>query len=108
MVLQNNIFEFGEKISRQKCGQAKFFKKQNTRQIYGGVTLKKYFFWGGDWKDKLKMFIIIFINLYKTHNMIKFRAEWSNSTINFLDFVMSINNGVIETVLHVKPANSHQ
>ena len=84
-----------------------FQKTKYKANLWWSYT-KEIFFLGGDWKDKLKMFIIIFINLYKTHNMIKFRAEWSNSTINFLDFVMSINNGVIETVLHVKPANSHQ
>lgn len=29
--------------------------------------------------------------------ILKFRAEWSDSTINFLDVAVSVKNGVTET-----------
>ena len=59
----------------------------------------------GNAKDKLKMFID---DLNKTHHTLKLRAEWSNSTINFLDVAVSIKTGITETDLHIKPTDSHQ
>ena len=47
-------------------------------------------------------------DLNKTHHTLKLRAEWSNSTINFLDVAVSIKTGIIETDLHIKPTDSHQ
>ena len=42
------------------------------------------------------------------HPTIKFTAEWSKTSINFLDVTVSLIEGVIETVLFVKPTDSHQ
>ena len=39
---------------------------------------------------------------------IKFTAEWSKTSINFLDVTVSLIEGVIETDLFVKPTDSHQ
>ena len=39
---------------------------------------------------------------------IKFTAEWSKTSINFLDVTVSLIKGVIETDLYVKPTDSHQ
>ena len=39
---------------------------------------------------------------------IKFTADWSKASINFLDVTVSIAEGVIETDLYVKPTDSHQ
>ena len=41
------------------------------------------------------------------HPTIKFTADWSKISINFLDVTVSIA-GVIETDLYVKPTDSHQ
>ena len=42
------------------------------------------------------------------HPTIKFTADWSKASINFLDVTVSIAEGVIETALYVKPTESHQ
>ena len=42
------------------------------------------------------------------HPTIKFTAEWSKTSINFLDVTVSLIEGVIETDLYVKPTDSHQ
>ena len=42
------------------------------------------------------------------HPTIKFTAEWSKTSINFLDVTVSLVEGVIETDLYVKPTDSHQ
>ena len=42
------------------------------------------------------------------HPTIKFTAEWSETSINFLDVTVSLQEGVIETNLYVKPTGSHQ
>ena len=42
------------------------------------------------------------------HSTIKFMADCSKTSINFLDVTVSIAEGVIETDLYVKPTDSHQ
>ena len=42
------------------------------------------------------------------HPTIKFTADWSKTSINFLDVTVSIAEGLIETDLYVKPTDSHQ
>ena len=56
-------------------------------------------------EEKLKSFID---TINKMHPNIKFRADWSKTSINFLDETVSIAEGVIETDLYVKPTDSHQ
>ena len=56
-------------------------------------------------EEKLKSFID---NINKMHPTIKFTADWSKTSINFLDVTVSIAEGVIETDLYVKPTDSHQ
>ena len=42
------------------------------------------------------------------HPTTKFKADWSNTSIHFLDVTVSIAEGVRETDLYVKPTDSHQ
>ena len=42
------------------------------------------------------------------HPTINFTAEWSKTSIDFLDVTVSLIEGVIETDLLVKPTDSHQ
>ena len=42
------------------------------------------------------------------HPTIKITAEWSKTSINFLDVTVSLIEGVIEIDLFVKPSDSHQ
>ena len=39
---------------------------------------------------------------------IKFKADLSKTSINFVDVTISIAEGVIETDLYVKPTDNHQ
>ena len=43
----------------------------------------------------------------KVHPTIKFRAEWSKTSIDFLDVTVPLTEGVIETDLYVKSTDSH-
>ena len=42
------------------------------------------------------------------HPTIKFTADWSKTSINFLDVTVSIAEGVIETDLYVTPTDTRQ
>ena len=42
------------------------------------------------------------------HPTIKFTAEWSKTSINFLNVTVSLIEAVIETDLFVKPTDSYQ
>ena len=42
------------------------------------------------------------------HPTIKFTADWSKTSLNFLDVTLSIAEGVIETDIYVKPTINHQ
>ena len=56
-------------------------------------------------EEKLRNFVEI---LNEIHPTIKFTAEWSQKSINFLDVTVSLIDGQIETDLYVKPTDSHQ
>ena len=56
-------------------------------------------------ENKLKSFLD---KINEVHPTVKFTAEWSKTSINFLDIIMSLVVGVVETDLHVKPTDSHQ
>ena len=64
-----------------------------------------YFFHCEHGEEMKKSFID---NINKMHLTIKFMADWSRTSINFLDVMVSIAEGVIETDLNVKLTDSHQ
>ena len=122
-VLKNNIFKFGKKTLKQKRGAAirtKFavfcilFMAELEEDILQKAEFKLYLWWRDIddifflWEhgeEKLKFFID---NINKMHPTIKFTADWSKTSGNFLDVKVSIAEGVIETDLYVKPTDSHQ
>ena len=55
-------------------------------------------------EEKLKSFID---NINKMHLTIKFTPDWSKTSKNFLDVMVSIAEGVTETDLYVEPTDSH-
>ena len=57
------------------------------------------------WENKLESFIEKINNVHPT---IKFTAEWSITSINFLDVTVSLIEEVTETDLYVTPTDSHQ
>ena len=62
------------------------------------------FFWEHG-ENKLKSFIY---KINKVCPTITFTAEWSKTSINFLDVTVPFIEGAIETDLYVKPTDSHQ
>ena len=124
VVLKNNIFTFKEKTLKQKRGTAigkKFappysilFMAELEEEILSEIELKPYLLWRyiddifflwEHGEEKLKGFIE---QLNEKHPTIKFTAEWSKISINFLDVRVSLVGGNITTDLCVKPTDSHQ
>ena len=56
-------------------------------------------------EETLKTFIE---HLNEKYPIIKFTAEWSQTSINFLDVTVSLIGEKITTILYVKATNSHQ
>ena len=58
------------------------------------------------WDHGEEKLMLCIANINKMHPTIKFTADWSKTSINFLE--VSITEGIIETDLYVKPTDSHQ
>ena len=43
----------------------------------------------------------------RLHTTIKIEAEWSKSSINVLDVLITLKGGIIKTDLYAKPTVSH-
>ena len=100
-VLKNNVFKIGKKTLKQKRGTAigtKFalpysvlFMAELEEEILGKAEFKPYLWWRyidyiiflwEHGEEKLKIFIN---NINKMDPTIKFTADWSKTSINFLD-----------------------
>ena len=122
--MKNNIFNFNQKTLKQKRGTAtgtKFvptysilFLAELEEKSLEKVDNKPYLWWRYRddiffiWEhgeEKLRNFLE---TLNEFHPTIKFTAEWSQKSINFLDVTVSLINGQIETDLFVKFTDSHQ
>ena len=66
--------------------------------------MTSFFLWEHG-EEKLKKFIEHLNEKYLT---IKFTAEWSQTSINFLDVTVSLIGGKVTTDLYVKTTDSHQ
>ena len=64
-----------------------------------------HLFYLGTWGRKVKE---LCRNLNELHPAIKFTADWSQKSINFLDVTLSLIDSQIETDLYVKPTDSYQ
>ena len=124
IVLKNNIFEFDEKIYRQLRGTAIGTKMAPPYAILFLAELEEAFLAKCKYKpevwlryiddifmiwthgeEKLKEFLA---ELNSFHDTIKFTAESSKDTVNFLDVKVSLKNGIFSTDLYVKPTDTHQ
>ena len=83
-------------------------------EILSEMELKPYLWWRyiddifflwEHGEEKLKKFIEY---LNEKHLTIKFTAEWSQTSINFLDVSVSFTDGKITTDLYAKATDSHQ
>ena len=60
------------------------------------------------WKHGEENLKLSMDNINKLHSTIKFKADLSKTSINFLDVTVSPADGVTETDLYVKPTDSPQ
>ena len=116
VLLKNNTFKFGKKTLKQKRGTAirtKFappysilFVAELEEEILRKAEFKLYLWWRyfddifflwEHGEEKLKSFIN---NINKMHPTIKFTADWSKTSVNFLDVTVSIAECVIKTDLY--------
>ena len=107
--------KFGKRTLKQKRGTAivtKFappysilFIAELEEEILRKAEFKPYLWWRyiddifflwEHGEEKLMSFID---NINKMHLTIKFTADWSKASINFLDVKVSITEGIIETDL---------
>ena len=124
LVLKNNIFQFNEKTYKQKRGTAigtKFappysilFMADLEEKLLEQADLKPFIWWRyiddiffiwEHGEESLKEFID---KINSAHPTIKFTAEWSEKSINFLDVTVILEDGKIKTDLYVKPTDTHQ
>ena len=125
LVLDNNYFEFNDKIYRQKLGTAigtkfapayanLFMTRLEERLVDTSVEkpliwmryIDDIFFIWMHGEAKLKEFID---HLNSSHDTIKFTSEHSRDSISFLDVQVTLSEGgVLSTDLFCKPTDTHQ
>ena len=124
IVLKNNYFQFLDKTFKQKRGTAigtKFappysilFMADLEKRLLSDIDLKPYIWWRyiddifliwEHGEESLKLFLE---KINSIHPTIKFTADWSYSSVNFLDVKVIMKDGEIITDLYVKPTDTHQ
>ena len=123
IVLKNNYFQFLDKTFKQKRGTAvgtKFappysilFMADLGKRFLSDIDLKPYICWR--YIDDIFLIwehgeesLLFLEKINKIHAAIKFTADWSYSSVNFVDVKVIIKDGKIITDLYVKPTDSHQ
>ena len=125
LCLQNNIFSFNEKLYRQKGGVGTGNKmsppytclgmgKFESRALSSGFPLVELIcLWKRFIDDILMLFkgskeqcqeLVDWLNSLEP-GVIKFKYEFSKEKVEFLDLVISIENGKLATNLFIKPSN---
>ena len=84
------------------------------KRLLSDIDLKPYIWWRyiddifliwEHGEESLKLFLE---KINKIHPTIKFTADWSYSSVNFLDVKVIMKDGKIITDLYVKPTDTHQ
>ena len=90
------------------------FMADLQKRIISDIGLKPYIWWGYInntfliWEHGEESLKLLLKKINKIHPTIKFTADWSYSSVNFLDVKVLIKDGKIITDLCVKPRDSHQ
>ncbi len=124
LVLKNNYFEFNNAFYRQLRGTAigtkcappyaiLFLAELENRLLQHAVDkpmlcwryIDNIFLVWQHGEDKLLEFVSY---LNSAHSSIKFTAEWSKSSVNFLDVRVVKKDNTIVTDLYSKPTDTHQ
>ena len=82
--------------------EEEILQKAEFKQYLRWRNIDEVFFLWEHGEEKLKSFIN---TINKMHPTIKFTADWSKASTNFLNVTVSIAEGIIKTDLYVK---SHQ
>ncbi len=123
LILTNNVFRFNKTHYRQIQGTAMGTKMAPSYAILFMADLEEklleYEPGPRIWKRYVDDIIIIYehgeeelvkflAHLNQAHETIKFTAEYSKTTINFLDVQITKNDkGYLSTDLYIKPTDSH-
>ena len=84
------------------------------KRLLSDIDLKPYIWWRyiddifliwEHGEESLKLFLE---KINKIHPTIKFTADWSCSSVNFLDVKVIMKDGKITTDLYVKPTDTNQ
>ena len=124
IVLKNNVFEFNDRVLKQKQGTAIgtkmappyaiLFLDNLEKRILENSTLKPDVWWSyiDDvfliWKHGEEALKVFLEDLNTFHPNIKFTHKWSKETIEFLDVQVTLSGGNLSTDLFVKPTDTHQ
>ena len=85
--------------------EEEIFRKAEFKLYLWWRYIDQIFFLSKHGEEKSKSYVD---NINKMHPTIKFTANRSAASINFLDVTVSIIEGVIETDIYVKLTDSHQ
>ena len=124
IVLKNNYFQFLDKTFKQKQGTAigtKFAPPYSIllmadleKRLLSDIDLNPYIWWRyiDDifliWEHGEESLNLFLEKINKIHPTIKFTADWSCSSVNFVDVKVIMKDGKITTDLYVKPIDTHQ
>ena len=122
-VLNNDYFEFNEKVCKQILGTAigtkfaspyacifmdemetKFVKAQQLQPFIWFRYIDDIFFIWTHGEEQLNLF---FKDLNEFHPDLKFTYETSQNNVDFLDLNESLKDGTIFTDLHIKSTDGH-
>ena len=123
-VLKNNFFEFNNDVFQQISGTAigtkfappyacifmdqietNFLRTQSHQPMVWFRYIDDIFFIWTHGEEKLEEFMADF-NAFNPN--IQFTYESSKKSIAFLDLDVALNNGRLESTVHVKPTDRHQ
>ena len=124
IVIKNNYFQFLNKTFKRKRGTAigtKFappysilFMADLEKRLLSDIDLTPYIWWRyidnifliwEHGEESLKLFLE---KISKIHPTLKFTADWSYRSVNFLDVKAIMKDGKIITDLYVKPTDTYQ
>ena len=84
------------------------------KRLLSDIDLKSYIWWRyiddifRTWEHGEESLKLFFEKINKIHPTTKFTADWSYSSVNFLDVKVMMKDGKIITDLYVKPTYTHQ
>ena len=125
-ILTKNNFEFGDQHLLQIRGTAmgtwmapsyaNIFMGKLEQELLAQTRIKPTIWWRHNniddvfalWTHGEESLINFIGEINQAHPTIKFKAEWSRDSVSFLDTLVKLVEGQLETDLYVKPTDTHQ